>query len=249
MNTIVALLLILIYLVFPTPIFPCSINLDTLTELPSPINLDAICTKVRPTIIYAMLLCDESGFKKGDVVEVIQDVDNGKHYKVKTDTLCTWIHGCNIKFLDDPYTTATPPPIYPIELEAYINAYDNTSDTPYFVWVDLARQTVYIFNGSNKNWELCKFLICSTGKQTTSTIRGLFQVCDKGLELKTHERAKYWVKFHENYLFHSLPIDEQGNVIDTRLGIPLSNGCIRMHEDDAKWFFDTVPVGTTVWIN
>lgn len=224
------------------------IDIDTICELTFPIDINAIRSKVIPTITYAVLIRDESGFKEGEVVEVIQDFANGTHYKVSTAKLCTWVHGYNLKFLPSP-SSINPETLYPIELEAFINSFSNTSQTPYFVWVDLARQMVYVFKGSNKHWTLYKMLICATGKTTTSTVRGTFLISERGEILHSKEIVRYWVKFHDNYLFHSCPIDESGNVLDSRLGIPVSNGCIRMHEDDALWFFNTIPSQTTVWIN
>lgn len=224
------------------------IDVNKICELSFPININTIRSKVIPTIIYAALIRDESGFKEGEVVEVIQDFANGTHYKVSTTKLCTWVHGYNLKFLP-PSSSITPETLYPIELEAFINDSSNTSQTPYFIWVDLARQMIYIFKGSNKHWTLHKMLICATGKITTSTVRGTFLISERGEILHSKEIVKYWVKFHDNYLFHSCPIDESGNVIDDRLGIPISNGCIRMHEEDAQWFFNTIPSQTTVWIN
>lgn len=236
-------------LAFTQPFYAATLDTDygVLNDSSFNINLQDVYAKIRPTITYAALIQNESGFDKGDIVEVIQDVANGTHYEVSNHKFRTWVHGYNLKFLKHS-NSAAPPTIYPIELEAYINSYNNPSKTPYFVWVDLARQTIYVFNGSNKHWQLCKFLICASGKLVTPTIRGTFEIQDRGIELYGPERAKYWVKFHENYLFHSLPIDTHNNLLDSRLGVPVSNGCIRMHEEDAKWFFDTIPTHTTVWI-
>lgn len=250
MNKIFLSIILFLTLICPTKIYstPFGIDLNTVCELSFPIDINTIRAKVIPTITYAILLCDESGFKKGEIVEVIQDFANGTHYKVSSTNLCTWVHGYNLKFLS-PSSSTTPETLYPIELEAFINSFPNTSQTPYFVWVDLARQMIYVFKGSNQYWSLYKMLICATGKPTTSTVRGTFIISDRGEILHSREIVKYWVKFHDNYLFHSCPIDTSGNVIDPRLGIPISNGCIRMHEEDAKWFFTTIPSQTTVWIN
>ncbi|MGL6174465.1 MAG: L,D-transpeptidase [Cellulosilyticaceae bacterium] len=246
-----SLLLIVLLILFTTSSQSSNIHpyieFDTLCELTFPIDINTIRSKVIPTITYAILIHDESGFKEGEVVEVIQDFANGTHYKVSTTKLCTWVHGYNLKFL--PPSSSPPETLYPIELEAFINSSSNTSQTPYFVWVDLARQMIYVFKGSNQHWTLYKMLICATGKTTTSTVRGTFFISERGEILYSKEIVKYWVKFHDNYLFHSCPIDESGNVIDARLGMPISNGCIRMHEEDAQWFFNTIPSQTTVWIN
>lgn len=246
MRYLASLLLSIIF--FSTSIcHATTIDFNTVSELPYSVDLETITSKIKPTIIYARLKSDECGFKKDEIVEVLEDVANGKHYKVRNNTLCTWVHGYNLEFLDSSSDTPLLP-LYPIELETYMNASNHSSDTNYFVWVDLARQNIYIFQGSQSKWHLTKLLLCASGKSTTSTIRGYFKIQDRGEMLRSKETAKYWVRFHDNYLFHSCPLDNQGEVIDPRLGEPISNGCIRMHIEDAKWFFETIPTNTTVWI-
>ena len=37
-------------------------------------------------------------------------------------------------------------------------------------------------------------------------------------------------------------------VRDGRLGFKISNGCIRLAKVNAKWIYDNIPYGTTVYI-
>ena len=55
-----------------------------------------------------------------------------------------------------------------------------------------------------------------------------------------------------NYLFHSVPVDAEGNVIEEeakKLGCPASHGCVRLSFPDAKWLYDHVPDGAWVVID
>jgi hypothetical protein len=53
-------------------------------------------------------------------------------------------------------------------------------------------------------------------------------------------------RFYGGIGFHSLP-RKGGRVIATPLGIrPVSNGCIRLADANAKWIYDNLPAGTLV---
>ena len=58
------------------------------------------------------------------------------------------------------------------------------------------------------------------------------------------------MQFLGDYLFHSLPYDEnQNQILDYTLGTPSSHGCIRLNTEDAKWIYDTIDDDTKVIIN
>ncbi len=248
--------IILICLLIPTTVTATShvcitntqyVDLDKVCELPVQINMDEIREKVIPTIVYARIKYDINGFYKGDIVEIIEDVGHGKHYRVKRDDFSTWVPRYAFEFIETH--ESSPPHLEPVELELFVNHSGFESKTDYFVWVDLARQMVYVFVGEKENWSINRLLICSTGKQETSTIRGTFSIQNRDLELHSTEYARYWVKFYDDYLFHSTPLDIDGNVVDPTLGSPASGGCIRLQLEDALWFYETIPDNTTVWVN
>jgi lipoprotein-anchoring transpeptidase ErfK/SrfK len=63
---------------------------------------------------------------------------------------------------------------------------------------------------------------------------------------------EYFVRFATGFSepigFHSVPRDNDGTIEQTKsqLGTPLSAGCVRQWEPDAKALWDFAPVGTTV---
>lgn len=122
-------------------------------------------------------------------------------------------------------------------------------------WIDVSvnDQKVYFKRGD----DVLYTMNCSTGLPGESaTPLGEFAIePERGETFRnagSGEGANYWVswKDHGVYLFHTVPIDENGNYIESEaeaLGVrPASHGCIRLSVPDAKWIFDTVPVGMRV---
>jgi len=136
------------------------------------------------------------------------------------------------------------------ELEASINSSKATSKTNYYISVDLRNQRVNIFKKSNEKWILDKSFICSSGKASTPTVKGNFTIKDKGPMFRAGSNTicNYYTRFHGGYLFHTVLLDNNGNIQDGRLGTPLSHGCIRLAIDNAKYIYTTIPYGTSVSI-
>lgn len=136
------------------------------------------------------------------------------------------------------------------ELESSINSLKATSDTNYYIDVDLSNQRVNIFTKSEEMWVLDRSFICSSGKASTPTVKGNFTIQDKGPMFRAGSNTicNYYTRFYGNYLFHTVLLDNNENIQDGRLGTPLSHGCIRLAIDDAKYIYTTIPYGTSVSI-
>ena len=52
----------------------------------------------------------------------------------------------------------------------------------------------------------------------------------------------------ESGLFHSIIYNLDGSIRDGRLGMKLPDGCIRLAKVNAKWIYDNVPAGSTLYI-
>lgn len=64
--------------------------------------------------------------------------------------------------------------------------------------------------------------------------------------------AYYWTRFYGPYLFHSVPYDSAGNMLAeelNKIGSPVSHGCIRLVLEDAKWLYETLPLGIKISIH
>lgn len=153
---------------------------------------------------------------------------------------------------EKPQSTGYTGPVSASDQEKFVNSNGFSSSTAYFIWIDLPHQHVYIFNGSKSSWKLIKSFICSSGKPSTPTVKGYFTVGNKGSYFIADGGAmcKYYTQISGNYLFHSVLFDRQGkNIIDYTLGVPVSHGCVRLAPENAKYIYDNIPRGTTIWSN
>ncbi|MCI5748380.1 L,D-transpeptidase [Clostridium perfringens] len=136
--------------------------------------------------------------------------------------------------------------------EDTINQFDITSNTNYLVFVNIAEQKTYVYEGSKNDWTLSKTFTCSTGIEGKETPVGVFTVQNRApwfFSPKYGQGGKYYVQFMGNYLFHSIPFDsDRTTVSDPTLGVPSSHGCIRLSVEDSKWLYDNVKNGSKIII-
>ena len=135
--------------------------------------------------------------------------------------------------------------------ESFVNNSELSSITPYLIWVDTKSFKVNVFTGQKSNWKLIKSYSCSIGKPSTPTPKGTFYIGVKGYAFGYAHGyvCYYYSQFKDNYLFHSILYNLNGTIKDGRLGMQISDGCIRLAKVNAKWIHDNVPVKTTVFIN
>ncbi|MGU8120922.1 L,D-transpeptidase [Clostridium perfringens] len=136
--------------------------------------------------------------------------------------------------------------------EDTINQFDITSNTNYLVFVNIAEQKTYVYEGSKNDWTLDKTFTCSTGIEGKETPVGVFTVQNRApwfFSPKYGQGGKYYVQFMGNYLFHSIPFDSDKTTIsDPTLGVPASHGCIRLSVEDSKLLYDNVQNGSKIII-
>lgn len=126
-----------------------------------------------------------------------------------------------------------------------------SSITKFLIYVDLNNFKVNIFKGSKNSWILDKSYLCTIGKKSTPTPKGVFKIGVKGLYFGVNKGYKCWYysSFKGNYLFHSVIYNLDGTIRDGRLGMRLSDGCIRLLKANALYIYDNIPKGTKVIIN
>ena len=147
------------------------------------------------------------------------------------------------------------------EKELYINANGYTSTTEYLIWVNRCyqRANVFIGTGETNEWELYKVFIIATGGWLNSTPRGVTTIPSRTaagwvfseMGYRVEPVVRFWPEHSSpegsSYAFHSRPLDIQTReIIDERIGVPASSGCIRMYCDDVRWIYDNIPDHTTV---
>ncbi|MGE5626701.1 MAG: L,D-transpeptidase family protein [Solirubrobacterales bacterium] len=146
-------------------------------------------------------------------------------------------------------TTPTRAPYLYNAAEYYqniVNSNNCPSTTSYYIYVNLTRHVVCILTGHNHNWSTIKIYSCTVGKSSTPTITGKFTVGQKGLSFVTENDliCKYYTQIRGDYLFHSILY----GIADSRLGMNLSHGCIRLATENAYYIYKNVPYGTGIWI-
>ncbi|MGM0366317.1 MAG: L,D-transpeptidase family protein [Actinomycetota bacterium] len=114
--------------------------------------------------------------------------------------------------------------------------------------VSLDEQTVRVYYEE----DFLREMPCSGGTPEDPTPVGTFKTSQKiyySWLPRFDVGAYYFVRFYGSYLFHSLPFDEDGNLIQEeakKLGQPASHGCIRLKVEDARWLYETLPLGVEV---
>ena len=103
-----------------------------------------------------------------------------------------------------------------------------------------------MFTRENGRWVLNtdKVWKTSTGKADSPTFDQSF----RKYAVQKRDRSVLglkWYTFVYGYGIHKFPGSGMNKVIGIR---PVSHSCIRIPEAGARWIFDTVPVGSRVWI-
>lgn len=139
-----------------------------------------------------------------------------------------------------------------VNMEQVIN---NAIDNEEGRWVEVSLEEnnnkVFVRDGD----KIIREMVCSGGTKDEPSITGTYYLQNRGLWFYSErfkEGATYWVRIKDQYLFHGIPRDKDWNIIkeeEEKLGQLASHGCIRLSEEDAKWFYENVPDGTKVIIH
>ncbi len=143
------------------------------------------------------------------------------------------------------------PPVSDGEIERASALFCRAVDSPYLLWVDLARLESYLLKRSEGAWQLLRRLPCSAGDLAHPTPRGLFSVSSHRPSLGKEDkyRAVYALHLRDDYFLHSVLLSPEGNEIsDGRLGTRVSHGCIRHSVEDSRYLYRTLPDGAAVLI-
>ena len=151
-------------------------------------------------------------------------------------------------YIDGYYLSANGAMLSPEAARLVLRAQPYSSRTGYLILVDRAACRTTIFAGSTGAWNLLYDWQCAPGKPSTPTVGGEFTVGSKGYYFDSGNARCYWyTQFYGDYLFHSvLHSKYNGRLMDGRVGVQLSHGCVRLPIEKAKWIYDNIPTGTKV---
>ncbi|WP_195940440.1 L,D-transpeptidase family protein [Romboutsia sp. 1001713B170131_170501_G6] len=116
---------------------------------------------------------------------------------------------------------------FDINMEEFVNENNITSDTDYIIITSTKDKLTYILKKENDRFKILYTWSSTVGKSS----------------------AKYAMNIVDDYYYHSILYDPKGlYVIDDRLGVAISMGCIRLATENAKWMYDNIPTNTTIII-
>ena len=163
------------------------------------------------------------------------------HVYVTYNGVMTGVGGTN-------YSLSWVPKMSGDQIEMLLKSNLYSSSTPYLILVNRTTHKVGVLQGWPGNWKYVQYWDCSDGKASTPTVEGIFRVGSRGYYFDSGDaRCYWWTQFYGDYLFHSVLYNKyNGSLMDGRLGMGLSHGCVRLDINNAKWIYDTIPSGTTV---
>lgn len=138
------------------------------------------------------------------------------------------------------------------DMTKFVNDNQIKSPTINLITTDLKNKLTYIFEKNHDgSWNLLYKWPCTVGKPSTPTIKGTFYVSGRkpyfGSDIY---RVKYATRIRGSYYYHSILFNAEGTkVIDDRLGMALSHGCVRLATENAMWIYNNVLDKTTIIIN
>ncbi|MBR0400310.1 MAG: L,D-transpeptidase [Mogibacterium sp.] len=124
----------------------------------------------------------------------------------------------------------------------YVNQGGYNSKTKWLIWVNIYSQRVYVFKGKKGNWKLVKDWQCGSGTPKTPTSSGMNKKLHR--KAKHYSKHKWWNMFSGTMAIHG----SNGAKEEAKLGKLISNGCVRVTNDQAQWVFNNVSIGTRVLI-
>ncbi len=132
------------------------------------------------------------------------------------------------------------------------NTYD--SPTKYLILVNKKTYKVGIYKGKKGEWTRVKYYDCTLGAKDTPTPSGNFLMnVYQGRPYRQRYfdsgdvRVFYATRVVRGINFHSVTykqLSEPTKLVDGRLGMNLSHGCIRLKLEHAKWIYDNIPKNT-----
>ena len=228
------------------------------------VNISGIYVHDDGNMQYSMAVSSKTNDRETVYRWMYYDVSNGTWHEISgwsNSTSTKWkapkegaywlhvearLHNGKVKDYTMGYTVQS----YPLDMSvmmARANLY--SSSTGYLLLVNRSTHKVGIFQGWQGNWKCIQYWDCSDGAPSTPTVEGTFRVGSKGYYFDSGSARCYWyTQFYGNYLFHSVLYYKNGTLMDGRLGMALSHGCVRLNINNAKWIYDNIPVGSTVCV-
>lgn len=191
----------------------------------------------------------------GPTAGTAQDVVRGDDEASRSDRAVRWFAGAVVRVDPGPASSPSPEPTKTPDPNVKPEATQRLpepSGSGKRVVFDITAQQVWLVEKGN---EVARTYMVSGSRfdQLPTGTYEVYSVSRHTISWHGTETMEYMVRFHQGERaaigFHDLPVDTvTGDEVQTlaELGTPLSDGCIRQEEVDAKALWGFAPVGTTV---
>lgn len=135
--------------------------------------------------------------------------------------------------------------------EAFANYKGLASSSKYFIWISTYTQRMYVFKGSQYDWDLLYTWKVSTGSFGRESKFGISKLGQKMYKwwFGTYQFAWYASRIRGGAIHSELYYPSGNKYVDMgMLGHPASHGCVRVYKSNAKFIYDNVPKGSTVLV-
>ena len=221
-----------------------------LTFLLIPLRSAAAASELFPAYIYeGIMRYDTAGIAAGTRVR-LYEAESNKHYVVGRRQ-----GGARVRVPWDavePIAKSTPtlPQISAADITEYAGSH-LFSKTDFLLWVDLSRARLYVLEYADEGWQLLRTLPCALGDPAHPTPSGTFEVRYKCAAIGKEDLylCRHALCFYGGYMLHSVLFSWGGeDIIDGRMGMRISHGCVRLRYEDSRQLYEEIPIGTTVFI-
>ena len=141
------------------------------------------------------------------------------------------------------------PVITEIRNRERVNREGISSRTQYLVWVSKSDYQVKVYQGSRYNWECIMTAPCAIGAPGSPTIEGQFEYqYNGGVWSYPNFYVSPTLVFYGGYALHSTLKAWGGGMYDDSVGVQISHGCVRLHPNDIDFIYNTIPIGTKIYV-
>lgn len=189
---------------------------------------------------------EKVNLKRGDKVTLVSynrigvktimlDEDEEEHCKVPQNAVTAYEDAC------------TPGDYKKNTKVRFVNSKKINSQTEYMIWVSTNMQSLNVFKGSNRNWELVKSFRCSTGMAGYDTPIGYKVIQSKQLifhSVQWGSNLQYFMSFGGSGIHKWPGVGIEGNIGRH----PCSHACVRLGRSAATWCYQNIPVGTRLLV-
>ena len=146
----------------------------------------------------------------------------------------------------DPYTQEDA---FRLRAVQFVNQKGYKSKTDYLIWISKSDYKVTLFKKeADGSWGYVNSFLCSIGAPGTPTVEGEFEYIQ--YQTAWYYKEGFWcgpiMRFYRGYALHSTLFWNNGSSYDSRLGMKISHGCIRLHPDHINYLVDVTPMYTAI---